>query len=64
VKPSGQEDEGYVDTLSASSDPAKHYWRGIRDRMYRSGDLGRYDTEGGVECIGEAQVAVLSPVSD
>lgn len=48
-----EEDAGYADTLSTSSDPARHYWFGVRDRMYRSGDLGRYDTEGGVECIGE-----------
>ncbi|KAF5390097.1 hypothetical protein D9757_003872 [Collybiopsis confluens] len=46
--------KGYADSLSASEDPAKHYWFGVRDRMYRSGDLGRYDTEGGVECIGRA----------
>ncbi|KIK70236.1 hypothetical protein GYMLUDRAFT_34725 [Collybiopsis luxurians FD-317 M1] len=52
---SGQEeDAGYADTISASQDPARHYWLGVRDRMYRSGDLGRYDTEGGVECIGRA----------
>ncbi|KAE9396455.1 large subunit of L-aminoadipate-semialdehyde dehydrogenase [Gymnopus androsaceus JB14] len=49
-----EEDAGYADTLSTSSDPARHYWFGVRDRMYRSGDLGRYDTEGGVECIGRA----------
>ncbi|KAH7869096.1 uncharacterized protein C8R40DRAFT_1177062 [Lentinula edodes] len=49
-----EEDAGYADTLSSSSNPAKHYWHGVRDRMYRSGDLGRYDTEGGVECIGRA----------
>ncbi|KAJ3995925.1 aminoadipate-semialdehyde dehydrogenase [Lentinula boryana] len=48
------EDSGYADTLSSSSDPARQYWHGVRDRMYRSGDLGRYDTEGGVECIGRA----------
>ncbi|KAJ4468852.1 aminoadipate-semialdehyde dehydrogenase [Lentinula aciculospora] len=45
---------GYADTLASSSDPARQYWHGVRDRMYRSGDLGRYDTEGGVECIGRA----------
>lgn len=30
------------------------YWKGIRDRMYRSGDLGRYLPDGVVECTGRA----------
>ncbi|KAK4690042.1 L-2-aminoadipate reductase, partial [Tremellales sp. Uapishka_1] len=30
------------------------YWFGIRDRMYRSGDLGRYLPDGRVECTGRA----------
>ncbi|KAF8633050.1 hypothetical protein AX15_001530 [Amanita polypyramis BW_CC] len=30
------------------------HWKGIRDRMYRSGDLGRYSPEGIVECTGRA----------
>lgn len=30
------------------------YWKGIRDRMYRSGDLGRYLPDGTVECTGRA----------
>lgn len=34
--------------------PAARYWRGIRDRMYRSGDLGRYMPDGLVECTGRA----------
>ncbi|KAF9069460.1 hypothetical protein BDP27DRAFT_1325376 [Rhodocollybia butyracea] len=38
ANPSGQEDAGYLDTLSTSSDPARHYWHGIRDRMYRRAD--------------------------
>lgn len=29
-------------------------WHGIRDRMYRSGDLGRYLPDGRVECTGRA----------
>ena len=32
---------------------ARH-WKGIRDRMYRSGDLGRYLPDGIVECTGRA----------
>jgi len=34
--------------------PAARYWKGIRDRMYRSGDLGRYMPDGSVECTGRA----------
>ena len=34
--------------------PEARYWKGIRDRMYRSGDLGRYLPEGIVECTGRA----------
>lgn len=34
--------------------PAARYWKGIRDRMYRSGDLGRYMPDGSVECAGRA----------
>jgi len=30
------------------------HWKGIRDRMYRSGDLGRYQPDGTVECTGRA----------
>ncbi|THH30195.1 hypothetical protein EUX98_g3976 [Antrodiella citrinella] len=34
--------------------PEARYWKGIRDRMYRSGDLGRYLPDGSVECTGRA----------
>jgi L-aminoadipate-semialdehyde dehydrogenase len=34
--------------------PEARYWKGIRDRMYRSGDLGRYLANGIVECTGRA----------
>ncbi|KAI0064915.1 large subunit of L-aminoadipate-semialdehyde dehydrogenase [Artomyces pyxidatus] len=34
--------------------PEAKYWKGIRDRMYRSGDLGRYMPDGIVECTGRA----------
>ncbi|KAG8885369.1 large subunit of alpha-aminoadipate reductase [Tulasnella sp. 331] len=34
--------------------PEAQHWKGIRDRMYRSGDLGRYLPDGRVECIGRA----------
>lgn len=32
----------------------EHGWLGPRDRMYRSGDLGRYLPDGNVECCGRA----------
>lgn len=34
--------------------PESRHWKGIRDRMYRSGDLGRYLPSGIVECTGRA----------
>ncbi|KAH8101926.1 alpha-aminoadipate reductase Lys1p [Cristinia sonorae] len=34
--------------------PEARYWKGVRDRMYRSGDLGRYLPDGTVECTGRA----------
>lgn len=34
--------------------PAAEFWLGVRDRMYRSGDLGRYQPDGTVECTGRA----------
>ncbi|KAI5121805.1 hypothetical protein M0805_009797 [Coniferiporia weirii] len=34
--------------------PEARYWKGVRDRMYRSGDLGRYLPDGIVECTGRA----------
>ena len=34
--------------------PEARYWKGVRDRMYRSGDLGRYLPTGIVECTGRA----------
>ena len=34
--------------------PEAKHWKGIRDRMYRSGDLGRYLPDGVVECTGRA----------
>lgn len=36
------------------SQPWAQYYRGARDRLYRSGDLGRYTPSGDVECSGRA----------
>lgn len=42
------------DTLVEKQPEAAKHWFGIRDRMYRSGDLGRYLPDGRVECTGRA----------
>ncbi|KAI1798030.1 alpha-aminoadipate reductase Lys1p [Ganoderma leucocontextum] len=47
------------DTIANPSDgrapgPEAQFWKGVRDRMYRSGDLGRYLPDGIVECTGRA----------
>ncbi|KAF9564472.1 alpha-aminoadipate reductase Lys1p [Agrocybe pediades] len=39
---------------NALAGPEARYWKGVRDRMYRSGDLGRYMPSGIVECTGRA----------
>lgn len=43
-----------VDTIIQSQKAESSYWHGIRDRMYKSGDLGRYTPDGLVECTGRA----------
>ncbi|KAF2859922.1 large subunit of alpha-aminoadipate reductase [Piedraia hortae CBS 480.64] len=35
-------------------EPWRGFYFGPRDRMYRSGDLGRYMADGNVECVGRA----------
>lgn len=42
------------DTIAAAGGPVAEHWKGVRDRMYRSGDLGRYMPDGIVECTGRA----------
>ncbi|KIY63135.1 large subunit of L-aminoadipate-semialdehyde dehydrogenase [Cylindrobasidium torrendii FP15055 ss-10] len=49
----------YKDTIRQPEDgslpgPEERHWKGVRDRMYRSGDLGRYLPTGIVECTGRA----------
>lgn len=39
---------------TVEGDAWKEFWKGKRDRMYRSGDLGRYRPDGNVECTGRA----------
>ncbi|KUJ13154.1 large subunit of L-aminoadipate-semialdehyde dehydrogenase [Mollisia scopiformis] len=39
---------------SMAEEPWREFYFGPRDRMYRSGDLGRYMPSGDVECVGRA----------
>jgi L-aminoadipate-semialdehyde dehydrogenase len=39
---------------SLEEEPWREFYKGPRDRMYRSGDLGRYTPTGDVECVGRA----------
>ncbi|KAI8081813.1 L-aminoadipate-semialdehyde dehydrogenase [Gilbertella persicaria] len=42
------------DESCVEGDAWKEFYLGKRDRMYRSGDLGRYRPDGNVECTGRA----------
>ncbi|SNX83185.1 probable LYS2 - L-aminoadipate-semialdehyde dehydrogenase, large subunit [Melanopsichium pennsylvanicum] len=42
----------FPDTIKGK--PEGQFWKGIRDRMYKTGDLGRYLPDGTVECTGRA----------
>lgn len=48
-----KEDEERV-AQSGKEEPWRQFYKGPRDRMYRSGDLGRYLPDGNVECCGRA----------
>lgn len=39
---------------SLEEEPWRQFYLGPRDRMYRSGDLGKYTETGDVECVGRA----------
>lgn len=41
-----------ADQKIAKAEPWREFYKGPRDRMYRSGDLGRYTETGDVECVG------------
>ena len=48
-------DEDKERTVAATeAEPWRECYLGPRDRMYRSGDLGRYMPDGNVECVGRA----------
>lgn len=42
------------DQASSKAEPWREFYKGPRDRLYRSGDLGRYTADGNVECTGRA----------
>lgn len=46
--------EDQKNARSLSAEPWREFYKGPRDRMYRSGDLGRYMPSGDVECVGRA----------
>ncbi|KAI9280255.1 L-aminoadipate-semialdehyde dehydrogenase [Umbelopsis sp. AD052] len=46
-------DDGVIES-QVGGEEWKEFWKGKRDRMYRSGDLGRYRPDGNVECTGRA----------
>ena len=47
-----EEDKKVAKSLAAEA--WREFYKGPRDRMYRSGDLGRYMPDGNVECVGRA----------
>ena len=48
-----EEDKQRV-AATGNAEPWREFYFGPRDRMYRSGDLGRYTPDGNVECVGRA----------
>ena len=47
-------DEDKKKAKPLEEEPWRQFYKGPRDRMYRSGDLGRYTGTGDVECVGRA----------
>ena len=47
-------EEDRKNAAQLSEEPWRQFYLGPRDRMYRSGDLGRYMPSGDVECVGRA----------
>lgn len=47
-------DADRANAKSLAEEPWRQYYFGPRDRLYRSGDLGRYMPSGDVECVGRA----------
>ena len=51
---------GYDNQVKSDPKPWMKYFKGPRDRMYRTGDIGRVRKDGNIECIGrvDAQVKI------
>jgi L-aminoadipate-semialdehyde dehydrogenase len=43
-----------LDEQKNKGEPWRQFWKGPRDRFYRTGDLGRYLPDGNTECCGRA----------
>ncbi|KAL0941207.1 putative L-aminoadipate-semialdehyde dehydrogenase [Colletotrichum truncatum] len=43
-----------LDQKASQNEPWRQFYKGPRDRMYRSGDLGKYTEDGNVVCVGRA----------
>ncbi|KAG0149583.1 hypothetical protein CROQUDRAFT_88921 [Cronartium quercuum f. sp. fusiforme G11] len=43
---------GIVETKASDEEVMEGKWLGVRDRVYKTGDLGRYLPDGTVECVG------------
>ena len=54
VDPEYWKQEDVRKSKSNAQEPWRSCYQGPRDRMYRSGDLGRYMRDGNVECVGRA----------
>lgn len=48
------EEDQQRQATSGHREPWREFYKGPRDRLYRSGDLGRYMPDGNVECTGRA----------
>jgi len=48
------EEDKQRQAMGKVQEPWREFYKGPRDRLYRSGDLGRYMPDGNVECTGRA----------
>ncbi|OCK85757.1 L-aminoadipate-semialdehyde dehydrogenase-like protein large subunit [Lepidopterella palustris CBS 459.81] len=53
-----EEDKKRVEAQEWGPEPWRQFWRGPRDRLYRSGDLGHYGPDGNVHCTGRVDSQV------
>ena len=52
-----EEDKNRVES-QGGPEPWRQFWRGPRDRLYKSGDLGHYGPDGDVHCTGRVDSQV------